>query len=66
MYNKVSKAIPQLSGSEITVCGLFNHAVLGEVHGSVADNDLRRAAPAEVRSCVHTAGQEISIQAISC
>lgn len=47
MYNKVSKATPQLNGLEMTVCGLFNHAVLGEVHGSVTGNDLRRAEPAD-------------------
>lgn len=47
MYNKVSKATPQLNGLEMTVCGLFNHAALGEVHGSVTANDLRRAEMAE-------------------
>lgn len=35
------------AGSERTVGGLFSHAVLGEVHGSVAGNDLRAAEPAE-------------------
>lgn len=47
MFNKVSKAKPQLCGLEKTLCGLFNHAVLGEVHGSVTGNDLRAAEPAE-------------------
>ena len=47
MYNKVSKATPQLSGSEKTVRGLFNHAELGEVHGSVNGNDLRHDELAE-------------------
>lgn len=54
MYNKVSNATPQLRGLEMTVCGLFNHAVLGEVHGSVTGNDLRGAEPAECAElCAH-------------
>lgn len=47
MYNKVSKATPQLSGLEMTVCGLFSHPARGEVHGSANGNDLRCAEPAE-------------------
>lgn len=36
------------------VCGLFNHAVLEEVHGSVAGNDLRGAEAAECAElCAH-------------
>lgn len=47
MYTEVSKATPQLNGLEMTVCGLFNRPVLGEVHGSAAGNDLRCVEPAE-------------------
>lgn len=70
MYNKVSMATPQPRGFlEITVCGLFNHAVLGEVYGSVTGDDLVgrgcRAGWA-CWSCVHTVRREISIQAIAC
>lgn len=54
MYNKVSKATPQRHGVEMAVCGLFNHAVLGEVHASVTGNDLRGAQPAEcAEPCAH-------------
>lgn len=36
------------------VWGLFNHAVLGEAHGSVTGNDLRGAEPAECAElCAH-------------
>lgn len=47
MYDKVSKATPQLVGLEMTECGLFNRPVLGEVHGSAASNDLKCIEPAE-------------------
>lgn len=54
MYNKVSEATPQHYGLEMTVCGLLNHAVLEEVHGSVAGNDLRGAEAAECAElCAH-------------
>lgn len=44
----------QLYGLEMNVCGLFNHAMLGEVHGSVTSNDLRGAEPAEsAELCAH-------------
>lgn len=51
MYNKVSESTPQLHGLEMTVCGLFNHAALREVHGSVTGNDLRGVEPAECAHC---------------
>ena len=54
MYNKVSEASPQHYGLEMTVCGLLNHAVLEEVHGSAAGNDLRGAEAAECAElCAH-------------
>lgn len=40
-------ATQQLHGLEMAVCGLFNHAVLEEVHGPVTGNDLRGAEAAE-------------------
>lgn len=54
MFNKVSKATAQLCGLEMTVCGLFSHAVLEKVHGSVTGNDLRGAEAAECAElCAH-------------
>lgn len=38
----MSEATPRCDGLEKTVCGLFNHAELGEVRGSASGNDLWR------------------------
>lgn len=54
MLNKVHEATPQLRGLQVTVCGFFNHAVLGGVHGSVTGDDLRGAEPADCAElCAH-------------
>ena len=62
VYGKVSEAPPQLRGLGTTECvcvcvcvlGLFNHAVLGEVHGSVTGDDPRGEEPAECAElCAH-------------
>lgn len=41
-------------GFEMTVCGLFTHAVLRGFHASVANNDLRGIEHAEAELCFHT------------
>lgn len=62
MYNKVSDATPEPHGLELTVCGLFNHAAHGEVHGSVTRKDLSGDEP----RAVCTLQGRISIQPVIC
>lgn len=67
VYNKVSRATPQLHGLEMAVCGVYLTMQCLE-RLMVQWLAMTWGVPSQlnVQSCVHTARREISIQAMAC
>lgn len=51
MQTHVQQSVQGYTAAQKGLCGLFNHAVLEELHGSVTGNDLWGAVAAQCARC---------------